>query len=87
VNESQQPSADTQPALVVGAGEDRFGVHRGLGISRIDSRVVPQDSSGLLILMAAFFREVTKANAVPAHDPALWRSHGMELLGPTLAVE
>ena len=37
--------------------------------------------------MVAFFREVTKANAMPPQDPALWRAHGMELLGPPLAVE
>ena len=37
--------------------------------------------------MEAFFREVTKANAMPPQDPALWRAHGMELLGPPLSVE
>jgi mannose-6-phosphate isomerase-like protein (cupin superfamily) len=37
--------------------------------------------------MEAFFREVTKADAMPAQDPALWRAHGMELLGPPLPVE
>lgn len=37
--------------------------------------------------MEAFFREVTKANAMPPQDPALWRAHGMELLGPPLAVD
>ncbi len=37
--------------------------------------------------MEAFFREVTKANAMPPQDPELWRAHGMELLGPPLAVE
>jgi quercetin dioxygenase-like cupin family protein len=36
--------------------------------------------------MEAFFREVTKANAMPPQDPALWRAHGMELLGPPLQV-
>jgi mannose-6-phosphate isomerase-like protein (cupin superfamily) len=36
--------------------------------------------------MEAFFREVTKANAMPPLDAALWRAHGMELLGPPLAV-
>jgi len=36
--------------------------------------------------MEAFFREVTKANAMPPQDPKLWRSHGMELLGPPLKV-
>lgn len=35
----------------------------------------------------AFFREVTKANAMPLEDPELWRAHGMELLGPPLSVE
>lgn len=34
--------------------------------------------------MEAFFREVTKANAMPPQAPALWRAHGMELLGPPL---
>ena len=37
--------------------------------------------------MESFFREVTKANAMPPQDPALWRAHGMELLGPPLRVE
>src|SRR5712691_4728613 len=30
----------------------------------------------------AFFREITKANAMPPQDPALWRAYGMELVGP-----
>lgn len=37
--------------------------------------------------MESFFREVTKANAMPPQDPELWRSHGMELLGPPLKVQ
>ncbi len=37
--------------------------------------------------MEAFFREVTRANAMPPHDPEVWRAHGMELLGPPLPVE
>ena len=37
--------------------------------------------------MEAFFREVTKANAMPPQDPGLWRAHGMELLGPPLPVD
>ena len=36
--------------------------------------------------MEAFFREVTKANAMPPQDPELWHSHGMELLGPPLKI-
>ena len=34
--------------------------------------------------MEEFFREVTKANAMPPLDPQLWRVHGMELAGPPL---
>jgi mannose-6-phosphate isomerase-like protein (cupin superfamily) len=34
--------------------------------------------------MERFFREVTKANAMPPLDPDVWRDHGMELLGPPL---
>jgi quercetin dioxygenase-like cupin family protein len=148
--------------LRVPAGEDRFGEHRGLGISTIAFKVSGQDSNGLFVLentfhakggparhlhhdqdewfyavegefiievgqerwtlkpgdsllaprkvphvwayvgdaigrmlitfmpagkMEAFFREVTKANAMPPQDRALWRAHGMELLGPPLSVE
>lgn len=36
--------------------------------------------------MEAFFREVAKNNAMPPQDPALWRAHGMGLLGPPLAL-
>ena len=35
--------------------------------------------------LEAFFREVTKANSMRPQDPALWRGHGMELLGPPLS--
>ena len=147
--------------LLVTAGEDRFGQHRGLGISSISFKVTPQDSQGTLIIentfrekggparhlhydqdewfyalegefifevgkdnfrlkpgdsllaprkvthvwaytggvcgriliafmpagkMEAFFREVTKANAMPTQYPELWKSHGMELVGPPLSV-
>jgi quercetin dioxygenase-like cupin family protein len=37
--------------------------------------------------MESFFREVTKANAMPPQDPELWHRHGMELLGPPLIVK
>ena len=36
--------------------------------------------------MEAFFREVTKANAMPPQNPELWHMHGMELIGPPLIV-
>jgi len=37
--------------------------------------------------MEAFFDETTKANAMPPQDPALWLAHGMELIGPPLAID
>lgn len=37
--------------------------------------------------MEAFFREVTKANAMPPQDPAVWRAHDMELMGPPLKLD
>jgi mannose-6-phosphate isomerase-like protein (cupin superfamily) len=37
--------------------------------------------------MEAYFREVTKANAMPSQDPEFWRAHGMELLGSPLLIE
>jgi quercetin dioxygenase-like cupin family protein len=162
MNESLQTPVTLPPILRVAASEDRFGEHRGLGISAIDFKVVPQDSNGLFIIentfrdkggparhlhydqdewfyvvegefiievgqnaislnpgdsllaprqmphvwayvgdtgggriliaclpagkMEAFFREVTRANAMPPQDPELWRAPGMELLGPPLAV-
>jgi len=36
--------------------------------------------------METFFREVTKANAMPPQNPAVWEAHGMALLGPPLTV-
>ena len=155
-------ASSSNPAVVrVAAGEDRYGEHRGLGVSAITFKVCPQDSNGLLIIentfhqrggparhlhydqdewfyavegefiievgkerlsmtpgdsllaprqlphvwafvgdttgrmlitfmpagkMEAFFREVTKADAMPPQDPELWRTHGMELVGPPLPV-
>lgn len=37
--------------------------------------------------MEAFFREVTKANAMPSQDPAVWLAHGMQVVGPPLAIK
>lgn len=36
--------------------------------------------------MEAFFREVTHSDAMPGQDPALWLRHGMEIVGPPLAL-
>lgn len=154
-------SPSPRSAQRVAGGEDLLGAHRGLGVSRIDFKVLPGDSHAPLVLentfhkqggparhlhhdqdewfcalegefiievgekrlalnpgdsllaprkvphvwayigdthgrilivftpagkMEAFFREVTKANAMPPQDPELWRAHGMELLGPPLPV-
>ena len=145
----------------VGAGKDRFGEHRGLGVSALEFKVSALESTSLFVVenvfhakggparhlhhdqdewfyalegefivevgdqstrlrpgdslfaprrvphvwahvgeargrilivftpagrMEAFFREVTRENAMPPEDPQLWRAHGMELLGPPLPV-
>lgn len=158
MDDSTRPSA-----LYVPAGQDRFGEHRGLGVSAIEFKVTPQDNSGgLLILenvfhaqggpprhlhydqdevfyalegeflievgderrrlrpgdsllaprrvphvwahvgegrgrilitfapagqMEAFFRAVTPTNAMPQQNADLFRAHGMELVGPPLALD
>ena len=161
MNESEPTTNNASPTIWVADGKDRFGEHRGLGISSIGFKVSGQDSNSLFILentfrqkggparhlhydqdewfyvregefvfevglekfslkpgdsllaprkvphvwayvgssigrilvaftpagkMEAFFREVTKADAMPPQDPQLWRAHGMELLGPPLPV-
>ena len=54
--------------------------HVGAGRGRVVIVFMPAGK------MEPFFREVTRANAMPPQDPALWRAHGMELLGPPLAL-
>jgi quercetin 2,3-dioxygenase len=79
-------------------GPEKFRLHPG--DSLLAPRKVPHvwastgDISGRILIgfmpagkMEAFFREVTQANAMPPQDPELWRTHGMELLGPPLIVE
>ena len=83
--------------FIIEVGAKRF--HLGAGDSLLAPRQVPHvwayigDSVGRMLItfmpagkMEAFFREVTKANAMPPQDPALWQAHGMELLGPPLTV-
>lgn len=48
------PSAGVPPTLLVAAGEDQFGEHRGLGVSTIAFKVVPNDDSGLFIIENTF---------------------------------
>jgi len=55
--------------------------HVGAGRGRILVAFTPAGK------MEAFFRQVTQANAMPPQNPELWRAHGMELLGPPLAIE
>lgn len=78
-------------------GDERFALHPGDAL--LAPRNVPHvwahvgDATGRILVtfrpagkMEAFFRAVTKANAMPPLDPELWRAHGMELLGPPLSV-
>ena len=79
-------------------GNERFALHPSDAL--LAPRNVPHvwayvgDATGRILVtfmpagkMEAFFREVTKANAMPPLGPELWRAHGMELLGPPLPVE
>ena len=55
MSESPQPLENPEPRAVhVTAGEDRFGEQRGLGVSTVTFKVVPQDGAGLLILENTF---------------------------------
>ncbi len=79
-------------------GAERFHLHPG--DSLLAPRRVPHvfafagEARGRILIaflpagkMEAFFRDLTKANAMPPQDPALWRAYGVELLGPPLPVE
>src|SRR5690242_732974 len=52
--ESMPTSPDLPPVLRVAAGADCFGEPRSLGISTISFKLLPPDSSGLLILENTF---------------------------------
>jgi quercetin 2,3-dioxygenase len=84
--------------FIIEVGQERLPLHPG--DSLFAPRKVPHvwafvgDTKGRMLItftpagqMESFFREVTKANAMPPQDPELWRAHGMELLGPPLAIE
>jgi quercetin 2,3-dioxygenase len=83
--------------FVIEIGDERL--HLSPGDSVLAPRQVPHvwahvgSGRGRMLIvfspagqMEAFFREVTRADAMPPQDPALWRAHGMELLGPPLAL-
>ncbi len=78
-------------------GQEQFELHPGDSV--LAPRKIPHvwaysgNQRGRILIafmpagkMESFFREVTKANAMPPQDPELWHSHGMELLGPPLKV-
>jgi len=84
--------------FVVEIGEERFQLRPG--DSLLAPRMVPHvwayvgDKRGRMLIvfnpagkMEAFFREVTKTDAMPPQDPKLWKDFGMELLGPPLSIE
>lgn len=84
--------------FIIEIGQERFELHQGDSI--LAPRKIPHvwayvgDTKGRMLIiftpagqMEAFFKIVTKANAMPPQDPELWRNHGMELLGPPLSVE
>ena len=83
--------------FIIEVGTQRFQLQPG--DSLLAPRQVPHvwafvgDTQGRMLItflpagqMEAFFRKVTQTNAMPAQDPALWQAHGMELLGPPLAI-
>ena len=71
MNDLLQTPSSISPVLHVGAGEDRFGEHRGLGISAIDFKVSPQDSSGIFILENTFHERGGPARHLH-HDQDEW---------------
>lgn len=87
----------TEGEFIIEIGQERIELHQGDSI--LAPRAIPHvwayvgDALGRMLIvftpagqMEAFFKEVTKANAMPPQDPELWRRHGMELLGPPLSV-
>jgi quercetin dioxygenase-like cupin family protein len=82
---------------VIVIGDQRFELRPGDTI--LAPRLIPHvwafvgNSIGRMLItftppgsMEAFFRTVSVGNSMPVQDPALWEAHGMQLLGPPLAV-
>jgi len=82
---------------VIVVGDQRFELKPGDTI--LAPRLVPHvwahvgNSVGRMLItftppgrMEDFFRVVSKGDSMPIQDPALWRAHGMELLGPPLPI-
>jgi len=78
---SQRHRLEPGDSALAPRGLPHVWAHVGEGRGRILIAFAPAGQ------MEAFFRVVTAHDAMPPQDPALWRAHGMELLGPPLAVE
>ena len=87
----------TQGEFLFEVGQERFLLKPG--DSLLAPRKVPHGwaytggTGGSILIafmpagkMESFFREVTKANAMPPQNPELWEAHEMQLLGAPLAV-
>ncbi len=85
-------------AFLIEVGDARMTLHPGdsvlapRGVPHVWASVGEQGGRILVAFQPAgkmedFFRVATAADAMPPQDPDLWRAHGMELLGPPLAVE
>lgn len=84
--------------FIIEVGEERFRMKPG--DSMLAPRQVPHvwayagNAIGRMLIafmpagkMEAFFRETTRAHAMPPQNPELWHAHGMELVGPPLPIE
>ncbi len=54
MTDAQQLSTHNAQAQLIPAGEDRFGVHRSLGVSTIAFKVAPQTGCDVLVLENTF---------------------------------
>lgn len=71
MNASSPASEQSAPPVRVPAGEDRFGEHRGLGISAIDFKVTAQDNGSIFIIENTFHARGGPARHLH-HDQDEW---------------
>jgi hypothetical protein len=72
------------------AATDWFSLRSGLEPARLIAEnpiVEAEDEFSPERIMEVFFRETTRAYAMPPLEPAVFRAHGMELVGPPLSPE
>ena len=67
---NERPSLQTEYSqpLLVSNGEDRFGDHRGLGISHIDFKITAQDNPNLFVLENTFHQKGGPARHLHYHQ-------------------